>query len=228
ADLAGVRTRRQMLLAGFVLMVALLGVGSYFVFRSVSKELVVARLQSDFVAAVSHEFRSPLTSLRQLSDLLSKGRVRTDEQRAHAYEVLVRESGRLHRLVEDLLDFGRMEAGAEPYRFAALAAENLVHGVVSEFQEQVAPIGYEIEMATTIDGVMVQADREALGRALWNLLDNAVKYSLDCKTVWVTAEADDGWLVIQVRDRGAGIAAGEQAVIFKKFVRGGATKAAAV
>ncbi|MCP5110457.1 MAG: ATP-binding protein, partial [bacterium] len=76
--------------------------------------------------------------------------------------------------------------------------------------------------------VMLEADREALGRALWNLLDNAVKYSPDCKTVWVTADVADGWLIIRVRDRGAGIAADEQAVIFNKFVRGAATKAAAV
>jgi signal transduction histidine kinase len=166
--------------------------------------------------------------LRQLSDLLSKGRVRTEDQRANVYDVLVRESGRLHRLVEDLLDFGRMEAGAAPYQFTALGAEDLVSGVVSAFREEAASRGYTVELAVSVNGVTVRADREALGRALWNLLDNAVKYSPDCKTVWVTAVAENGRLAIRVRDQGTGIEAAEQQEIFKKFVRGYATKAAAV
>ncbi len=227
-ELAGLQMRRRMLLAGFALTVILLGVGSYFVLRSVSRELAVARVQSDFVAAVSHEFRSPLTSMRQLSDLLSKGRVRTDEQRSKAYDVLVRESGRLHRLVEDLLDFGRMEAGAAPYQFTEMGAEDLVNEVVTEFGEEAASRGYTVELSNNVNGVLVQADREALGRALWNLLDNAVKYSPDCKTVWVTTNTEAGRLAVRIRDEGAGIARSEQAEVFKKFVRGSATKAAAI
>ena len=121
-----------------------------------------------------------------------------------------------------------MEAGAAPYQFARVAAEDLVSGVVSEFREEAASRGYEVELAASVNGVTVQADREALGRALWNLLDNAVKYSPDRKTVWVTAETDDGRLSIGVRDEGSGIDVAEQQEIFRKFVRGAATKAAAV
>jgi signal transduction histidine kinase len=228
ADLASLRTRRQMLFTGFGLVIVLLGVGCYFVFRAVSREIAVARMQSDFVAAVSHEFRSPLASLRQLSELLSRGRVRTDEKRAQAYHVLERESERLHRLVEDLLDFGRMESGAAPYQFAVLGAEELIRGVISEFSEEVESQGYDVELAATLNGLAIRADHEALPRALWNLLDNAVKYSPHCKTVWVTASEEDGQLAIRVRDQGTGISAGEQRQVFRKFVRGAACKAAAV
>ena len=81
-----------------------------------TRELAVARLQSDFVASVSHEFRSPLTSMRQLSSMLVQGRLASEEQRQRSYEFLAGESERLERLVEGLLDFGLMEAGETRYR----------------------------------------------------------------------------------------------------------------
>jgi signal transduction histidine kinase len=91
--------------------------GSYFINRAVLREVTVAKLQSDFVASVSHEFRTPLTTVRQLSEMLARGRVSSDERRQQFYETLLRESERLHRLVEGLLNFGRMEAGELHYRF---------------------------------------------------------------------------------------------------------------
>ena len=116
ADLAGLAGRRRLLLSGFAVLALVLLAGSYFILRSISREHAVARLQSEFVSAVSHEFRTPLTSLRQLSDMLSKGRVPTEELRQESYDILSRESERLQRLVESLLEFGRMEARAFRYR----------------------------------------------------------------------------------------------------------------
>ena len=93
-----------------------------------TRELAVARLQSDFVASVSHEFRSPLTSMRQLSSLLVQGRLTSDEQRQRSYEFLADETGRLDRLIEGLLDFGLMEAGGTRYRPESVDAGALVRG----------------------------------------------------------------------------------------------------
>ena len=92
---------------------ALLMVGSYVTARAVKRELEVARLKSDFVSTVSHEFRSPLTAIRQLSEMLERGRVTTEEKRLEYYALISRESGRLSRLVENLLDFSRIEERAE-------------------------------------------------------------------------------------------------------------------
>ena len=95
--------------------------------RAIRREAAVARLQSDFVAAVSHEFRSPLTTVRQMAEMLELERVPTEERRHKSYyRVLAGEAARLQRLVETLLNFGRMEAGAERYRFADLDAAALV------------------------------------------------------------------------------------------------------
>jgi signal transduction histidine kinase len=216
---AELASRRRLMVLGLVLVAVLVVVGSYFVSRAVTRELEVARLQSDFVSAVSHEFRSPLASLRQLSELLADGRVSSDDRRQQYYEALRRESERLHRLVEGLLDFGRMEAGAREYRFERLDLAALVRNVGQEFAQEVAERGYTLQFQADDSLPSVRADREALSRALWNLLDNAVKYSPECKTVWIEVTPLDKRVAIRVRDQGLGIRPDEQPRIFNKFVR---------
>jgi signal transduction histidine kinase len=224
-DSAGFAARRHLLLAGFAVLALVLLAGSYFILRSITREHAVARLQSEFVSAVSHEFRTPLTSLRQLSDMLSKGRIPTEELRQESYDILSRESERLQRLVESVLNFGRLEARAFRYRLEDLDPAALVRDLVAEFQEKAAAQGYRVELAEAGEYPLIRADREAFGLALWNLLDNAVKYSPDCRTIWVGMARDGGRLAIHVRDRGMGIPAAERKEIFKKFVRGAGSRA---
>jgi len=219
-DLAGAAARRRLFLGGFALTMLALAAATYFSLRAIGRELAVARLQSDFVAAVSHEFRTPLTAVRQFSEMLMKGRVPTEELRQQCYQLLDREGERLQKLVEDLLDFGRIEAGRYRYQFAPQDAGELVRGIVARFQEKVTPKGFRVELEAPPDPLSVSADGEALGRAIWNLLDNAVKYSPDSQTVWVELKGESDSLAIRIRDRGIGIPAGEHKEIFKKFVRG--------
>ncbi len=211
--------RRRLVLVAFGLVALLLAAGGYFVSRAIARELAVARLQSEFVAAVSHEFRTPLTSLRQLSELLSRDRVPA-AQRQRTYEILSSETERLHGLVEELLDFARMEAGAVNYRMEPLEPGELLASLVAGFQQQVAPQGYRVEFSAPEELPVIRGDREALTRAVRNLLDNAVKYSPECRTVWVEAERQDARVAVRVRDCGVGIPAAERKEIFKKFVRG--------
>ena len=107
----------------------------YLTMRAIARELAVARLQSDFVSAVSHEFRTPLTSLRHLAELLDEGVVTDEARRKHYYSILSRESKRLHRLVEGLLNFGRMEAGTFTYRLEVFDPVELVKGAIEEFRQ---------------------------------------------------------------------------------------------
>jgi signal transduction histidine kinase len=220
--------RRGWLFTGFAMTALLLAVGGYFSARAVSRELDVARVQSDFVAAVSHEFRTPLATMRQVSELLADGRVATDEHRRDYYEALRAESERLSRLVEDLLDFGRMDAGAREYRFQSVEPGALVRAVAGEFEKTVRAEGYRIDIEADPSLPDVRGDREALGRALWNLLDNAVKYSLESRTVWVETGRDGARVAIRVRDAGVGISGDDQRRIFKKFVRTSGAKAAGI
>jgi signal transduction histidine kinase len=212
-------------IAGFGLLALAALLGTYFIARAVTRELAVARLQSDFVSAVSHEFRTPLTSLRQLTEILADGRLVSEDRRRLYYDALTRQTERLHQLVETLLDFGRMEAGSSPYRLEPLDPCALVRSVVQQFEHEAEGRGYHVELDINDTTATIAGDREALTNALWNLLDNAVKYSLECRTIWVRVERDAARLAIRVRDRGLGIPRDEHSDIFRKFVRGAGAKA---
>jgi signal transduction histidine kinase len=221
---AGLLARQRFLMLGLGVMVLFLIVGTYFIARAIRREAEVARMQSDFVSAVSHEFRSPLTSIRHLSEILAMGRAPSEERRQVYYETLVKEASRLQRLVEALLNFGRMEAGARQYRFEEMDAASLVERVVSEFEPQIAGAGRHIEL-NGAGGCRIEADPEAISVALRNLVDNAIKYSPDYPTVWIEWGEEAGHVAIRVRDLGPGIADWERKVIFRKFVRGSAAAA---
>ncbi|MCC6394926.1 MAG: HAMP domain-containing histidine kinase [Bryobacterales bacterium] len=219
ARLAG---RRWLFASGFAVLVSLLAAVSFIVARAVSKEVAVAQLQADFVAAVSHEFRSPLASISQIAELLDADRWPTAGHRRRGCEFLTRETARLRRLVEGLLDFARMEAGKAGYRLVPLDATEMVRSVVEEFQSTAG--GSEVRLSVAGEMPRIQGDREALSRALWNLLENAVKYSPPPARISVEALGADGRLAIRVRDEGIGIPASEQEQVFRKFYRGGEAK----
>jgi signal transduction histidine kinase len=195
-----------------------------FIGRSVTRELAVARLQSDFVSAVSHEFRTPLTTLCQLSELLMAGRVPADADRRQYYELLHNESHRLRRLVEGLLNFGRLEAGRMQFRFEPLDIAALVREAIGEFTDGPSACGHRFEIDTRGDTALVVGDRDALRCVFSNLFENAVKYSPLSDRVWVDVARHDRRLEIAVRDRGLGIPRDEQRRIFDKFVRGSTTR----
>ncbi len=220
--------RRRNLFAGMAAVLVLVASGSYFLWRSVNRDLAVARLQSDFVSAVSHEFRTPLTVLRQFNDLLAEEDGPTPEKRRRYYEGQTRATERLHRLVESLLDFARMEAGRRPYRFDRLDAGALARDVVEEFRLEAGGLGFAVTCGLDSAAYPVAADREALSRALWNLLDNAVKYSGASRAIEVEVRRADGVVSIGVRDHGIGIPAAEQKRIFQKFVRGEAARSGGI
>lgn len=216
---SGFARRRRLLIAGFAILVAMaLGAG-YLIVRSVARELETTRLQSDFVAAVSHEFRTPLTTLRQFTERLIEQPHLPEERRRQCYDAQSRATERLTRLVESILDFGRMEAGARRYRFRRIDGTGLVQQTVEDFRSQPEAAGREVALEGTAPQP-VEADEEALSRALWNLLDNAVRYSPDGGPVDVEVARRGDHVAITVRDRGLGIPAGEQEAIFDRFRRG--------
>ncbi len=247
ADRIRLAGRRRLLLLVATLVVVVLVAGTYFSSRAVARELEVARLQSEFVAAVSHDFRTPLTSLRQVTDALVGDRVAEDRRRSY-YDIQRRGIDRLHRLVEGLLDFGRMEAGVREFERRPIAARQWIEELVRDFQVEVDKQGYTVKLSWDGKGdgsaAEIEGDEPALTRALWNVLDNAVKYSPDCKTVWVDCRHDAGSdngaglpggrsgnageaVIVSVRDRGLGIERDERDAIFDKFVRGSAAAVSA-
>jgi len=219
-EIAGMARQRDLLFVGLALVTCILLTSVYFISRAVNREFEVARVQSDFVAAVSHEFRSPLTSMRHMIELLGSDRVPDDATRSQFYGVLGREANRLQRLIEQLLDFRRLDEGAVEFDMEAIDATAFVEGVAAAFRDDASAHGAALEVSTNGSLPGIHGDHDALARALWNLLENAVRYSPDCATVWLGVATVDDHLAITVRDRGIGIPRQEQATIFRKFVRG--------
>lgn len=211
--------RRRWLIGGFVLMTAMALLAAALIVRAVNRELAVARQQSDFVAAVSHEFRTPLTTLRQFTEMLREQPALDDGRRRQAYDAQARATDRLTRLVESLLDFGRMEAGVRSYHFATRDAAEFVAGVVNDFRAEPGATGHDIEFRGG-DTAPVDIDEEAMARAVRNLLENAVKYSPAPPRIDVALARRNGHVRISVRDHGIGIPVHERAGIFRKFQRG--------
>jgi signal transduction histidine kinase len=219
---------RRFLFAGALIGVVLIVCAAcYAIARGVLREAAARRLQSDFVSAVSHEFRTPLTTLRQLTELLAHGRVQ-DERRQQYFDVLQRETSRLHQLVENLLDFGRMDAGRRHYQLEPVDFSALVRDGVQEYCREATANGHRVELLTEPAALIVNADREAMRRVVRNLLENAVKYSPDSPVVWVETAGTSHSAVLRVRDEGIGIAGEEHARIFDKFVRGEGAKRACI
>jgi signal transduction histidine kinase len=216
--------RRRLLGGGIAIFGLVLSLGSFLIARAISREFAVARLQSDFVSAVSHEFRTPLTSIRQLTEMLARGRMESEPHKQRAYELMLGQSERLGRLVESLLDFGRMQAREYHFRSDRLEAADITRSVSEEFQQTVSNRGYAIEFSPPAGEAWIRGDREALSGALWNLLDNAVKYSPVEKRVEVSIVSANGKVEVMVRDRGDGIAGDDLKRVFGKFYRGANAK----
>jgi signal transduction histidine kinase len=220
--------RRRVLFGALLFIALLILAGSYFVWRALTREMAAARLQADFVSAVSHELRTPLTALQQFSELLVAGRVADESARLEYYEAMAHESRHLHRLVERLLDFGRIEANALRYRTEPVDPAALVRDLVAEFAGSGEARTHRIELSVNGSMRPVRADAEMLGCVIWNLLDNAVKYSPAGSTVWVELHQSAASAVVRVRDQGAGVRPEERDDIFRKFFRGTAARAGEV
>jgi signal transduction histidine kinase len=216
---SGLRRRQWLFVAMLVVMVASLAVGTTLTLRTVSRELAVARLKSQFVSAVSHEFRTPLTGIRHYGEMLLHDRVATEDRKRHYYAQVVAAAERLSRLVEDVLDFARMEEGRQPYHVDSIETTMWLRQTVEEFQ---ATLGPDKRLESTIPDTLrcIRGDRSALARAIHNLLDNAVKYSPGCDTVWLDAREHESEVVISVRDKGIGIPASDRSHLFDRFFRG--------
>jgi signal transduction histidine kinase len=158
--------------------------------------------------------------MRHLADLLATNRVSSEERKAQYYRLLAHETERLHRMVESLLSFGRMQAGSSAWRLEPADTVELVRGVVEEFHRESQSDGREVVCEAEDNLPPIRADREALSRAISNLLENAEKYSEPGAPIRVLARRAGDSIHISVEDQGAGIPREQQKKLFERFVRG--------
>lgn len=211
--------RRSVYIFSALIGIAALFLGGFLAIRGTARELKLAKLKSDFVSTVSHEFRTPLMSIRYLAELLERGRVPDDQRKQQYYETITSESERLSRLVENILDFSKIEAGMKEYRAVETDIAALAADVASQFRRQAALKNFKLETEIAENVPRIIIDKEAVSRALFNLLDNAVKYSGENPRVLLRVRADVGQILLEVEDNGIGIGRSEQQKIFEKFYR---------
>ncbi|HXY03666.1 MAG TPA: HAMP domain-containing sensor histidine kinase [Terriglobales bacterium] len=199
----------------------LLAAGIVLTHRNISREMALARLKSDFVSNVSHELRTPLSLIRLYAETLEMGRLKSPEKYHEYYSIIRKESERLTALINNILDFSRIEAGRKEYDFRETDMRELVHNTLESYRYQIEQHGFAFEEKIAEDVPAMRVDREAMARSLLNLVNNALKYSQDQKFIGVSLFRDNGSVKLEVEDHGIGIPAHEQAKIFEKFYRVG-------
>jgi signal transduction histidine kinase len=215
--IAGRWAQQSMLILG-VLSLLMIG-GLALTYRSVSKEMALARLKSDFVSNVSHELRTPLSLIQLYAETLELGRITTQEKKEEYYRTIRKESERLGKLITNILDFSRIEAGRKEYDLRQTDIAELVRNTLDTYRYQIEKSGFQFEVSIEQDIPEMQLDREAIARALLNLVNNALKYSADEKFLAVRLYQTNGAVKLDVVDRGIGIPRREQSRIFEKFYR---------
>jgi len=204
-------------LIGFIDLMLLAGL--WLVFANVRRELRLSRLKSDFVANVSHELKTPLALIRLFAETLELGRVPSAEKARQYHRIINKESRRLTQLINNILDFSRIEAGRKEYRFSPGDVGAVVREVVDAYRFPIEQQGFALDLDVAEDLPETSIDPEALSQAVINLVNNAIKYSPDEKSIGVSVRRDGDEVRVAVQDRGIGIPRPEQKKIFEKFYR---------
>ncbi len=215
--LARSQFRQNLLLMGVA--VALLLTGLILAMRATAREMKLVEAKSAFVSNVSHELKTPLSMIRLFAETLELGRVRNSEEAREYHRIINRESRRLTRLIDNILDFSRIEAGRRQYQFADTDIAEVMNEALQSCEYRISGAGFELKTGIQPDLPPVLADREAIALAALNLLDNAIRYSDKVKRIEVSVCSRGEFLAIEVADHGVGVPRSEHQRIFEKFYR---------
>jgi len=178
-------------------------------------------MKSDFVSTISHEFKSPLTSIRQISEMLQSDRLPSEERRHRYYDVLVDQSERLSLLIDNILDFSKLEEGKRKLQFETVDIETLLKEIILTFQHRTGHEGFSIQTKMDTPLPPIEIDKSAITQAISNILDNAIKFSGERKEIFLRAFAEAQHMNIAVQDFGVGMKTEDIDKIFERFYRGG-------
>jgi signal transduction histidine kinase len=215
-------TPRSFYLIALFLVLSVTRFGSYLLWYDVRRELRMADLRSQFVSSVSHELKTPLTSIRMFAETLRLGRVPDRRVEVEYLETIVAESERLTRLLNNILDFSKIEQGTKSYRLHPTSLAEVARASIQALEHPLAQQGFDLHVDLDGDLPAINADRDSLEQAILNLLTNAMKYSGESRRISLRLSRQNGDAVIEVGDSGLGIAPEEQHRVFDKFYRGSA------
>jgi signal transduction histidine kinase/tetratricopeptide (TPR) repeat protein len=215
------RPGQSLFLYIFIAIVIILAFGLFFTIQTVNNELHLSKMKSYFISTVSHEFKSPLTSIRQMAEMLVHDRVPSPERQRKYYTGILKQSERLSHLINNILDFSKMEEGKRSFLFEKADIVPFVRDIVETFLQHTADQGFLIDLVIPEPLPDVVFDGEAMEQVVHNLLDNACKYSGDSRKIEVHLLSKGNKIVISVRDFGVGIKKEDLDKIFSRFYRAG-------
>jgi two-component system, OmpR family, phosphate regulon sensor histidine kinase PhoR len=217
SDLVNERMRSNLLASG--LMLFLLVIGLFLIFRNLNKEMRLAQQKTDFVTNVSHELRTPLALISMFAETLMLGRAKNEEKKQEYTELIYKEASRLTTIVNRILNFAKIEANKRTYALANMDAVALLKEIMEDYSHHLRQNGFEYQLEVGEKPIYIEADKDAIYEAVVNLLDNAVKYSTDVKNLKISLLDDGQEIHIAVEDKGMGIPNQKQEAIFDKFYR---------
>lgn len=211
---------RHLYLAIIATVAVAVGLALVSLWHNVRAQVALARKKDDFISAVSHELRTPLTSIRMYTEMLEKDWVKSREKVTEYYRTMRQESERLSRLVENVLDFARLQKGRKNYAFRLGNIDECVAGVVEMMRPYAQQHGFTIRTDLAATG-QSPFDKDAVTQIVVNLVDNAVKYARGAsdKTIAVRTRSRPGLTIIEVEDHGPGIPHHQQKKVFEQFYR---------
>ena len=204
-----------------VLLIAMV-VGSWLIVNDLNRQVKLARQKTDFVSNVSHELKTPLTSIRMFAELLAEGRVNEEAKRRSYLNIITAETARLTRLINNVLDFARLERGEKKYNFRDCDLADIVRETAESYRPHLENLGFTLRCDLPGTPVRVRGDGDALAQVLVNLLSNAEKYSNHEKQIEIRIARHESPLPyseVQVLDHGSGVPHGCEEKIFEKFYR---------
>jgi signal transduction histidine kinase len=215
------QSRFNALVIGLLVAILLLSIiiGGVLAFRSIFAELVRARQRTTFVANVSHELKTPLTSIRLLAEMIKDGRQPDREKQDNYLNIIVSETERLTRLINNVLDFSRADKGTKKYAMETVDIVALCRDVLESQRVRLEYGHFQVKFTADIDKVMVRADTEAIKQALLNLLSNSEKYSQEEKMIELSVRMEGSGCIIDVMDKGIGIKPQHVPLLFGEFYR---------
>jgi signal transduction histidine kinase len=201
-------------------LIIVLTFGAVLIVRTIAHEMEILKIKSNFVSSVSHEFKTPLTSIKALTERLQEGKVKDIAKMKQYFSVISQDTDKLTRLVRNILDFSKIEEGKKEYDFVETDVAQFVAQQIENSRKDETKKGIKIRSQIPKDIPYLFIDRDALSLALINLLDNAAKFSSDRKELDINVKSDDENIIIEVRDKGIGIPHDEMDKIFDKFYQG--------
>ncbi len=203
-----------------ITLIIVLIFGAFLIVRTISHEMEIIKIKSDFVSSVSHEFKTPLTSIKALAERLQEGKVKDQSKAEQYFSIISQDTEKLTRLVKNILDFSRIEEGKKEYEFKETDVAQLVAQQIENFRKDEIQKDVKIQAQIPKNIPHLLADKDALSQAIINLLDNASKFSGDKKEIYINLKSDAENVIIEVKDKGIGIPHDEINKIFDKFYQG--------